>query len=113
MVTNTLLIFIVCLQPFDRPTMPPCRVWRHAGMTLILKYRAWEALTAGRGLLSWFEEQSAVRPKPRQWHHKQDRRDAMQTLTAGITKANTGIEGIVWNILGQTYVPKSLSESSF
>ena len=37
----------------------------------------------------------------------------MQTLTAGITKAGTGIEGIVWNILGQTYVPKSLSESSF
>src|SRR5262249_51081625 len=37
----------------------------------------------------------------------------MQTLTAGITKAGTGIEGIAWNILGQTYVPKSLSESSF
>jgi oxalate decarboxylase/phosphoglucose isomerase-like protein (cupin superfamily) len=37
----------------------------------------------------------------------------MQPLTAGITKAGSGIEGIVWNILGQTYVPKSLSESSF
>src|SRR4051812_6588077 len=37
----------------------------------------------------------------------------MQPLTAGITKANTGIEGIVWNILGQTYVPKQLSEQSF
>ena len=37
----------------------------------------------------------------------------MQTLTAGITKAGTGIEGISWNILGQTYVPKTLSESSF
>jgi quercetin dioxygenase-like cupin family protein len=34
-------------------------------------------------------------------------------LTAGITKASTGIDGIVWNILGQTYVPKSLSESAF
>ena len=34
-------------------------------------------------------------------------------LTAGITKANTGLEGISWNILGQTYVPKSLCESSF
>ena len=34
----------------------------------------------------------------------------MQALTAGITKAATGIEGISWNILGQTYVPKSLSE---
>ncbi|HEX3939203.1 MAG TPA: cupin domain-containing protein [Xanthobacteraceae bacterium] len=37
----------------------------------------------------------------------------MQQLTAGITKAGTGIDGIVWNILGQTYVPKSLSDSSF
>ena len=34
-------------------------------------------------------------------------------LTAGITKATTGIDGIVWNILGQTYVPKSLSEACF
>ena len=37
----------------------------------------------------------------------------MQKLTAGITKAGTGIDGIAWNILGQTYVPKSVSESSF
>jgi uncharacterized RmlC-like cupin family protein len=37
----------------------------------------------------------------------------MQSLTAGITKANTGIDGISWNILGQTYVPKQLSEGSF
>jgi len=34
-------------------------------------------------------------------------------LTAGITKANTGLEGISWNILGQTYVPKSINEQSF
>ena len=37
----------------------------------------------------------------------------MQPLTAGITKASTGIDGISWNILGQTYVPKTLSEQSF
>jgi quercetin dioxygenase-like cupin family protein len=37
----------------------------------------------------------------------------MQKLTAGITKAGAGIDGIAWNILGQTYVPKSVSESSF
>ena len=37
----------------------------------------------------------------------------MQALTPGITKANSGLDGIVWNILGQTYVPKSLSEQSF
>ena len=34
-------------------------------------------------------------------------------LTAGITKAGTGIDGIVWTILGQTYLPKQVSESSF
>ena len=37
----------------------------------------------------------------------------MQSLTAGITKAGTGVDGIVWNILGQTYVPKYVSEASF
>lgn len=37
----------------------------------------------------------------------------MQPMTPGITKANTGIDGIVWNILGQTYVPKQLTEESF
>jgi quercetin dioxygenase-like cupin family protein len=37
----------------------------------------------------------------------------MQPLTAGITKAATGIDGIVWSILGQTYVPKAVTESSF
>src|SRR5438309_1166159 len=37
----------------------------------------------------------------------------MQPMTAGITKANTGIDGIVWNILGQTYVPKQICENSF
>ena len=37
----------------------------------------------------------------------------MQAMTAGVTRANTGIDGIVWNILGQTYVPKQVSEASF
>src|SRR5437764_4781176 len=37
----------------------------------------------------------------------------MQQLNAGITKAGSGLDGIVWNILGQTYVPKAVSESSF
>jgi quercetin dioxygenase-like cupin family protein len=36
-----------------------------------------------------------------------------QQLTAGVTQAGTGLDGIAWNILGQTYVPKSVSESSF
>jgi uncharacterized RmlC-like cupin family protein len=34
-------------------------------------------------------------------------------LTPGISRAGEGIDGIKWNILGQIYVPKSLSETSF
>jgi uncharacterized RmlC-like cupin family protein len=37
----------------------------------------------------------------------------MKAMKAGVTKAGKGIEGLSWNILGQTYVPKQLSESSF
>jgi len=37
----------------------------------------------------------------------------MQQMTAGVTKAGTGIDGISWNILGQTYVPKHVNEGSF
>lgn len=37
----------------------------------------------------------------------------MEAETAGITPANEGLEGMSWNILGQIYVPKSLTERSF
>jgi quercetin dioxygenase-like cupin family protein len=37
----------------------------------------------------------------------------MLPMTPGITKAGTGFDGIVWNILGQTYLPKSLNEHCF
>ncbi len=37
----------------------------------------------------------------------------MIEMTAGVMPANEGIDGIKWNILGQTYVPKHLCESSF
>jgi quercetin dioxygenase-like cupin family protein len=37
----------------------------------------------------------------------------MRPETAGITRANEGLDGVTWNILGQTYVPKSLTEHSF
>jgi quercetin dioxygenase-like cupin family protein len=37
----------------------------------------------------------------------------MKPMIAGITRAGEGLDGIVWNILGQTYVPKQLSEHSF
>jgi quercetin dioxygenase-like cupin family protein len=35
------------------------------------------------------------------------------TMTPGVTKAEDGMEGIRWNVLGQAYVPKQLSEHSF
>ncbi len=37
----------------------------------------------------------------------------MKTEIAGITRANEGIQGISWSILGQTYVPKHVTEHSF
>jgi uncharacterized RmlC-like cupin family protein len=37
----------------------------------------------------------------------------MQAMSVGITRAATGLDGIVWNILGQTYVPKQVCENSF
>jgi mannose-6-phosphate isomerase-like protein (cupin superfamily) len=37
----------------------------------------------------------------------------MKAMKAGITKAGKGIDSLVWNILGQTYVPKHVTESSF
>ncbi len=35
------------------------------------------------------------------------------SMPPGITKAGEGFDHIAWNILGQTYVPKQISESSF
>jgi quercetin dioxygenase-like cupin family protein len=35
------------------------------------------------------------------------------TLNPGVTRAGEGLEGIAWNILGQTYVPKVVSDHSF
>ena len=37
----------------------------------------------------------------------------MKPLTAGVTKANEGIDAISWNILGQTYVPKQVCDESY
>src|ERR1700710_1614004 len=37
----------------------------------------------------------------------------MRSETAGITPASEGTGGVVWSILGQTYVPKSVTEHSF
>jgi quercetin dioxygenase-like cupin family protein len=35
------------------------------------------------------------------------------SMTAGITAASESTDGLSWNILGQTYVPKQLSVNSF
>ena len=35
------------------------------------------------------------------------------SIGAGITKAHQGVDGIVWNVLGQAYVPKKVAEHSF
>jgi uncharacterized RmlC-like cupin family protein len=37
----------------------------------------------------------------------------MKAMKAGVTKAGKGIDNLLWNILGQTYVPKQLSQTSF
>ena len=34
-------------------------------------------------------------------------------LEKGITRNGTGFEGVVWNILGQTYYPKAVCEDTF
>jgi quercetin dioxygenase-like cupin family protein len=34
-------------------------------------------------------------------------------LTAGVTRKGEGLQGVVWNILGQTYTPKLCSERTF
>ena len=38
---------------------------------------------------------------------------AGMTMPPGITKAGEGFDNVAWNILGQTYIPKQVSESSF
>lgn len=37
----------------------------------------------------------------------------MKAEIPGITRAGTGLDDVVWNILGQTYYPKQSSETSF
>jgi mannose-6-phosphate isomerase-like protein (cupin superfamily) len=37
----------------------------------------------------------------------------MMNETPDVTRAQTGIDGVSWNILGQIYVPKQISNDSF
>ena len=41
------------------------------------------------------------------------KQEQTMSLAPGLTKASEGLDNISWNILGQTYVPKSVSETSF
>jgi branched-chain amino acid transport system ATP-binding protein len=41
------------------------------------------------------------------------KQETAMSMTPGITRASEGLDNISWNILGQTYVPKSVSETSF
>ena len=45
--------------------------------------------------------------------NKNVRKGTDMSLAPGITKAGDGLDNIAWNILGQTYVPKAVSEGSF
>src|ERR1043166_3891568 len=38
---------------------------------------------------------------------------SMKPMKAGVTKTGKGIDNLSWNILGQTYVPKALTQSAF
>jgi uncharacterized RmlC-like cupin family protein len=37
----------------------------------------------------------------------------MKAMKPGVTRAGKGIDNIAWNILGQTYTPKQVCETSF
>src|SRR3984957_5077638 len=52
----------------------------------------------------------SVRAPPRPSQRKEGHE---MNLAPGITKAGEGLDNIAWNILGQTYVPKQVCESSF
>jgi quercetin dioxygenase-like cupin family protein len=72
--------------------------------------RVWEILRWDAALAT----QRALHAAPImvQSGNKNEGANAMKAETPGITKAATGVDGISWSILGQTYVPKQVSENS-
>jgi 2-polyprenyl-6-methoxyphenol hydroxylase-like FAD-dependent oxidoreductase/uncharacterized RmlC-like cupin family protein len=44
---------------------------------------------------------------------RQEVRSMSEPWAGGVTRADGGVDGISWNILGQTYVPKHVDERSF
>jgi 2-polyprenyl-6-methoxyphenol hydroxylase-like FAD-dependent oxidoreductase/quercetin dioxygenase-like cupin family protein len=67
-------------------------------------------------VLSYEERESIVRGYARTAGFAVPRggeRRMTQTWTPGVTRSDTGLDGITWNILGQVYVPKHVDERSF
>jgi len=46
-------------------------------------------------------------------YHLQEKPDGGKIMEKGITPSSTGLDGIAWNVVGQTYVPKLLSPNAF
>ncbi len=67
--------------------------------------------------LNWRRKANATNPKPESEPESEPElkptETSMKPMSAGITKAGEGMEGIKWNILGQIYVPKQHCEDSF
>ncbi len=67
--------------------------------------------------LNWRRKANATNPKPESEPESEPElkptETRMKPVSAGITKAGEGMEGIKWNILGQIYVPKQHCEDSF
>src|SRR5262249_26179368 len=53
------------------------------------------------------------RRSPDAAQHPRRRNDTMTALEKGITAAGTGYAGKSWNILGQLYFPKAITDSTF
>ena len=74
----------------------------------VLPYEEREAIVRGYARQAGF----AV-PQPGATAAPQGGEGMSETFAAGVTRADAGVDGISWSILGQTYVPKHVDEASF
>jgi 5-methylphenazine-1-carboxylate 1-monooxygenase len=72
----------------------------------VLAYADREAIVRGYAKTAGFAVTSHPRPKEKE-------RKMTETQLTGVTRADQGIDDISWSILGQTYVPKHVSERLF
>jgi 5-methylphenazine-1-carboxylate 1-monooxygenase len=72
----------------------------------VLAYADREAIVRGYARTAGFAVASHTRPNEKE-------RTMTETELAGVTRADRGIDDLSWNILGQTYVPKHVSERLF